>query len=368
MTHAYELPLDLDDFTQINERKTFEVSEASINDGEIILSVDKLALTANSISYGLAGKSGLIRYLDIYPTVENHGNLPCWGYADVVISKHPEVAIGDRVYGFLPIASHVIVKPGRFTKSGFTDINDLRSVLPAFYNEYAYTKSEPGYAPEYEDTIIMFRPLFGTSYLMQTYCEDHAFHGATRVVVTSASAKTAMGFGYLMKKHYGDQIETIGLTSNKNLDFVNSLDCFNQVLTYDEVEQIEAGPETIIFDVAGNDEVVAKVHQQLGDTIPYSGSVGKTHWDTGRFGSKSELPGARPVFWSGPDQIMSLRERHGAGEVMRRMGESMFDFVVAAHAWINMSHSTGPDAIKTKIQSMLAGEVSAQEGIVLRPE
>ena len=65
---------------------------------------------------------------------------------------------------------------------------------------------------------------------------------------------------------------------------------------------------------------------------------------------------------------MSLRERHGAGEVMRRMGESMFDFMVAAHAWINMSHSTGPDAIKTKIQSMLAGEVSAQEGIVLRPE
>ena len=53
---------------------------------------------------------------------------------------------------------------------------------------------------QYEDTIIMFRPLFGTSYLMQTYCEDHAFHGATRVVVTSASAKTAMGFGYLMKK------------------------------------------------------------------------------------------------------------------------------------------------------------------------
>ena len=50
------------------------------------------------------------------------------------------------------------------------------------------------------------------------------------------------------------------------------------------------------------------------------------------------------------------------------MGESMFDFMVAAHAWISMSHSTGPDAIKSKIQSMLAGEVSAQEGIVLRPE
>ena len=115
MTHAYELPMDLDDFTNITERRTFEVSEASISDGEVILSVDKIALTANSISYGLAGKSGLIRYLDIYPTIENHGNLPCWGYADVVISKHPEVAVGDRVYGFLPIASHVIVKPGRLT-------------------------------------------------------------------------------------------------------------------------------------------------------------------------------------------------------------------------------------------------------------
>ena len=173
---------------------------------------------------------------------------------------------------------------GQSKPSGFTDIRPCRAVVPPFYNEYALTHSEPGYAPEFEEAIMLFRPLFGTSFLMQSYCEDHAFHGAKRVIVTSASAKTAMGFGYLMNKNFNGVIECIGLTSAKNRAFVESLECYDQVLTYDEIDQIDVGEQTIIFDVAGNSDVVAALHQRLGETIPYSGSVGKTHWDAGAFG------------------------------------------------------------------------------------
>ena len=105
---AYSLSLNLHDFRDARQITTFEATENAVSDGEILVKVDKLALTANSISYGLAGKSGLIRYLEIFPATEGLANLPCWGYADIFASKHPQLEAGTRIYGFFPIASHVI--------------------------------------------------------------------------------------------------------------------------------------------------------------------------------------------------------------------------------------------------------------------
>ena len=364
---AYSLSLNLHDFRDARQIATFEATENAVSDGEILVKVDKLALTANSISYGLAGKSGLIRYLDIFPATEGLANLPCWGYADIVASKHPQIEAGTRIYGFFPIASHVIMAPGEASRNGFTDTKQCRTVVPAFYNEYAFTKTEPGYAPEFEETIMMFRPLFGTSFLMQSYCEDHHFHGASRVIVTSASAKTAMGFGYLMKKNFGGKIKTIGLTSSRNFDFVTQLDCFDSVLSYDDIAQIASDPTTLIFDVAGNSQVVAELHQKLGGTISYSGSVGKTHWDSSRSDGAARLPVAKPVFWSGPDQIGGLRERLGISAMWQQMGHAMADFMISAHQWIEMKEACGPEPMTLKIRSMLDDEVGAHEGVILRP-
>ena len=364
--HPYTLSLDLEDFRQHKVGSAMRETKP-LNEGEVLFRVDKLALTANSISYGFAGKSGLIRYLDIFPADEGYANLPCWGYADVASSKHPSLSVGDRVYGFLPIASHVVMKPGKVSSGGFTDMQTCRSVVPPFYNEYAMTANEPGYAPEFEEAIMLFRPLFGTSFLMQSYSEDHAFHGAKRIIVTSASAKTSMGFGYLMGKNYAGQRETIGLTSLKNRSFVESLNCYSQVLTYDEIDTIVPGEQTIIFDVAGNQEVVEKLHRRFGESISYSGSVGKTHWDAGVFGAATRLPGAKPQFWSAPDQIAVLRERIGSGEMMRQMSTAMADFLQAAQGWIQISESRGPDEMADKIVAMLDGDVNAQDGIILRP-
>ena len=108
---AYTLSLDIDDFRQSRVQMQPEVNKDLVA-GEICVRVDKIAMTANSISYGFAGKSGLIRYLDIYPASDGFANLPCWGYGDIVQSSHPDITIGDRIYGFLPIASHVTMAPG----------------------------------------------------------------------------------------------------------------------------------------------------------------------------------------------------------------------------------------------------------------
>ena len=73
---SYTLSLNIDDFRQSRVEMQPEPHKELV-DGEIQVRVDKIAMTANSISYGFAGKSGLIRYLEIYPASDGYANLPC---------------------------------------------------------------------------------------------------------------------------------------------------------------------------------------------------------------------------------------------------------------------------------------------------
>lgn len=362
---SYSLSVALDDFRSTEQTPGFEVAESTLADGEIMVRISKVALTANSVSYALAGKSGLMRFLDIFPAPEGRGHIPCWGFGDVVFSKADGVEVGERLYGFFPIASHVILKADKVSRSGFTDTRPHRAVIAPFYSEYSFARKEPGYAPEFEDNIMLFRPLFGTSYLLESYCEDNSFFDADRVIVSSASAKTSMGFGYLLRRNHADKVKAIGLTSARNLEFVKGLDCFDEVLTYDKTDKLASGGRAIFFDVAGNKSVLTAVHDRLGDALAYSGQVGQTHWDNDD--PLTIAKGPKPVFWSGPDQLMTLRKRLGTAGMMNAMQGSMVEFLVAAYSWIKMVPATGPDAVEARVQSMLNGDVNADEGVILAP-
>ena len=41
------------------------------------------------------------------------GIVPMWGHAKVVESNHPDIAVGERVYGYLPMGTHLDVVPGK---------------------------------------------------------------------------------------------------------------------------------------------------------------------------------------------------------------------------------------------------------------
>ena len=45
---------------------------------------------------------------------------------------------------------------------------------------------------------------------------------------------------------------------------------------------------------------------------------------------------------------------------MRQMGGAMVDFIMAAHSWLQISESRGPEEIAERIVAMLDGEVSAK--------
>ena len=58
MAHTpYTLSLNIDDFRQHAVAGPLNNATRELTDAEVLFRVDKLALTANSISYGFAGKS-----------------------------------------------------------------------------------------------------------------------------------------------------------------------------------------------------------------------------------------------------------------------------------------------------------------------
>ncbi len=93
----------------------------------------------------------------------------------------------------------------------------------------------------------------------------------------SASSKTAIGFAQRAKER--GVVKVIGLTSAGNVEFVKSLGFYDTVLSYDETGQLDPSVSSVSIDMAGNPIVLGAVHQQLGDQLAYSMTVGRSHHD-----------------------------------------------------------------------------------------
>ena len=83
------------DRANLREGKFVTTQLPELKPGQVLLHVDKFALTANNITYGAAGDS--IGYWKFFPAQDNWGRIPVWGYADVIASHNDALPIGERV-------------------------------------------------------------------------------------------------------------------------------------------------------------------------------------------------------------------------------------------------------------------------------
>ncbi len=193
--------------------------------GQALLRVDRVGVTANNVTYGVLGES--FHYWDFFPAAAGRGIVPLWGFAEVVESAVDGVEVGVRVYGYLPSAAHLLVTPDRPGQRGFRDASPHRTQLPSPYNAYASTTGDPANEREREDLQILYRPLFFTSFMLADRLAEAGGFGAEVFVASSASSKTAYGTAFLLR---ANGVELVGLTSPGNVDFTESLDCYDRVL------------------------------------------------------------------------------------------------------------------------------------------
>ena len=218
-------------------------------EGEVLLSTDSFALTSSNIAYASCGES--LRYWDFFPTrCAGWGHMPVWGFATVYRSNVPGIDVGERFYGLFPIANFVHLKPGRVGVHGFHDLSAHRQGLPSPYNQYTRCVVESGQSQEQEDTQMLLRPLFFTSYMLADFLRNNDFFGATQVVMSSAANTAAFGTAFCLENAI-NRPNLVGLTSRRSHEHVVQLGLYDQVVSYDRTSQLQAPGSTLYLDFAG---------------------------------------------------------------------------------------------------------------------
>ena len=351
---AWDLVVSRSDLTST---RLSDVPEPAAGAGEAVLKLDRVGLTANNVTYAVMGDA--MSYWQFFPADEGWGHVPLWGFADVVASTVPGVDVGQRYFGYYPTASHLVVQPGAVAPNGFRDVAEHRVSLPSPYNGYQLVDADPAYEAEREDLQALYRPLFFTSFLLADFLVDNGFFGAETVVVASASSKTAYGTAFLV-----DGVRRVGLTSPGNVGFTQSLGCYDEVLTYDDVASLPADVPTLYVDMAGSAQLRAAVHEHLGESLVHDAVVGMTHID--ETGSAGRLPGARPQFFFAPDQMVKRRSDWGAGGIEQRYGEAWRRFVPHVEQWVDVVVSTGPKELERVWLEVLGNRAAPRDGHVLQ--
>lgn len=336
-------------------------------EGEAILKVDRVAVTTNNITYAVMGDA--MQYWNFFPAdAEGWAHMPVWGMADVVASNAAGVEVGERFYGYYPLASHLRVTPARVSSRGFYDGAPHRATLTSAYNHYTRCATDPVYDPALESYQMILRPLIITSFFCADFLEDNKFFGGKQLLVSSASSKTAYGTAFCLAGVPG--IELIGLTSEKNRAFVEELGCYHRVVTYDEIERVERAP-TVYLDYAGDTGLRNKVHAHFGAALVYDCVAGSAQNNDPYHANKRDgLVGPKPTTYFAPDQIKKRNKEWGYEQVNQRFGDAQRAFYKrvsdAQKPWMEVTEHQGLEAAAKLIASLIAGKVDPRVGHIVK--
>ena len=329
--------------------------------GEVLVAIDKFGLTSNNVSYAVTGD--LIGYWGYYPAEENWGKVPVWGCAEVVASNCEQVPVGERLWGFFPMASHAILQPGKVREDQFVDVAAHRQALPALYNGYRRTRAEAAFLQDMEVERCLLFPLLATSWLIYDFLVDNDFFGAGQVLIGSVSSKTGAGLAEML--HADPQVSqrVIGLTSPGNVAYVERLGCCDEVVVYGQEQRIDAAVPAAYVDMSGDARLTATLHQLLGTNMVNSAMVGATHWE--QRGDTGDLPGAKPTFFFAPAQIGKRDAQWGPGAAMAK---AMAASAQVAQKWqgeLAVEWTRDVDGLAALWRQLLDNEIAPSRGLMV---
>jgi hypothetical protein len=332
--------------------------------GAVLCRIERFALTANNITYGVFGDA--MNYWQFFPAEAGWGRIPVWGFATVAESRHEAIKQGERLYGYWPMSTHVVLQPDKVTDSNFLDSSPHRRPLPTPYQLYMRLARDPLHDPKREDHRALLHPLFFTSWLIDDFLLDNELFGASQVVLASASSKTALGVAFLLKN--GDRLKSVpasvvGLTSPGNKAFCEQLGYYDEVFTYDQVAALDRSRPTVYVDMAGDGKLLHAVHHHFGAQLVHSCIVGATHWEDRA--TQHQLPGAKPQFFFAPTQVQKRTKDWGYDGLVQRLGQGWLAFLPSVEKWLEIRTGRGPQAVEAVYREVLEGRQAPKLGHML---
>jgi hypothetical protein len=355
---TYELKRD-----DLGTSRVVETSLDALADGEVRLKVSRVGLTANNVTYAVLGEA--FDYWEFFPAADGWGIVPLWGFADVVESTVAGVDVGSRFYGYYPAAGHLVVRPGRVDSRGFRDASKHRENLTSPYNAYALSDTDPLYDVATEELQILFRPLYWTSFMFADWIIDNRLFGAQSVIISSASAKTAYGTAFELDRK---DVRVIGLTSPGNKDFTAGLGCYDEVFTYDELDNLPADTPVMLADFTGKQSLPGTLRDHLGDALVKVAIGGMTNQQSASVGTIDDAgteTADHPVTFFAPQQMRKRFLDWGRDGITDRFAESWNAFLPVADTWVTVTVGDGPEGLENAWHDVYSGHADPAVGHII---
>ncbi|MGK0374799.1 MAG: hypothetical protein ACJA2E_001271 [Arenicella sp.] len=349
---------------ELSKGRLVQTPTNSIGDDQVLVKVDRFAFTANNITYAVMGDQ--LRYWQFFPPngdeADKWGIIPVWGFADVIESKSDQVATGERLFGYFPPADELVITPTRVTSASLMDGSEHRAKLPPGYNMYRRVNNEPGYDRANDNERMLLFVLHLTSFVIQDLLASNDWFGAEQVVIISASSKTSTGLAYGLADDK-EAPRVIGLTSERNMAFVNSIDAYDDVLSYQDLQKIDASKATVIIDMSANTDVLSRLHTHLGDNMLYTSNVGLTHWEEPRH--VEGIIQERSHLFFAPDRIQQRMKDWGAKEFGKRSTSYVMHSAAKSRPWLTIKKLQGVDGLAEVYKDVCDGKIAADQGLIV---
>ncbi len=330
--------------------------------GEIEVQIQKYAFSANNVTYAHLGSH--FKYWEFFPAKDpGRGIIPVWGFAKVIRSLNPDIAEGEILYGYFPMQTRCVLRPGKVRAEGFADTSPHRAKLPAAYQIYNIQKNDPMHAAAYADHELIFRPLFVTSYLLEDFLFEKSYFGARQLIVTSASSKTAIALAHLFRKRREKEkfdVQCVALTSKSNTDFVRSPGIYDSILSYDDLKMLPAVAGHTA-DFAGNQSLLEKIKDAIGANWSGATLVGVVQWE-----ENAEAEAKLGQIFFAPAQIKKRAREWGMDGFQKALAESFQQFLPTA-GWLRVETIEGRDAMQQMYLDTLRGKLAPSTGIIVNP-
>ena len=352
------------------------VPDFTLADGEILVAIERFAFTANNVTYGAIGEQ--IGYWQFFPPSESTdsgesgegdwGLVPVWGFANVVASKNSDIELGERFYGYFPMANFLQMVPTRVTDDRLVDGAAHRAELPPVYNSYDRLGTAAGNAMA-DGMRALLNPLYGTSYCLCDALQEQDYHGAEQVVILSASSKTAIGLAYGLSQIDGQRPRIVGLTSPSNVAFTQSVGSYDEVIAYDDLAALKHAP-SVLVDMSGNASVLGALHGALGENMRWCHNVGLTHWDTSeeqKDPAAAQIIRDRSAMFFAPGHIQRRAKEWGALDFNAKVADFLAGGMAHAQNWMDVKETQGLENFGSIYDAVVAGDMRAQEGLIILP-
>ena len=355
--------------SDLTQSRIIDIDSHAIDDGEIAVRIESYAFTANNVTYGVAGDT--IGYWKFFPAEHDEKNewgcIPMWGFAEITHAIIEGLNVGERLFGYFPAADSLTLSPIKVSDQSFSDGKEHRKELPPVYNNYVRLNGDQNYDPSMDAVRALLFPLHITAFCLCDSLAEDLYFGASQVIVVSASSKTAIGLAQGLADSENVP-KIVGLTSASNSKFVESLGCYDEVISYDELSNVDYSVGSVMVDMAGNREILGTLHRELGDSMLKCLTVGMTHWDnetTAEDALGQAMLRDRTEFFFAPAHIQKRIGDWGHDGYAEKTNSFMTARALQSKNWMQVKEIHGLKNFTSTYEEMVDGKINPNEGIIV---